>query len=85
MTSISPSGDARWNDGNRRDWVRVHSSNLHPHNYPYHLLSCYRVHNPNHHQPGHPDEKGPEDFLRLLVLPEGLDRCIRVRLVVGEL
>jgi len=46
---------------------------------PDNLLSCHRVQNPGQHQPRHRDEQGPEDLLHLLVLPERIDRCIRVR------
>ena len=32
------------------------------------------------HQPGHRNKQGPEHSLHLLILPECLDHCIRVRL-----
>jgi hypothetical protein len=49
-------------------------------NNSHHLLSCHRVHNPGHHQPGHRHKQDPEYFLYLLILPEHINNRIRVRL-----
>ena len=51
-----------------------------PRNHPDNLLSSHRVHDPGQNQSGHRNEKGPEYFLDLFILPERLDRSIRVRL-----
>jgi len=52
----------------------------HPRNQPDNLLSCCRVHDPGEDQSSHPDEEGAENHFHLLILPERIERRIRIRL-----
>lgn len=49
-----------------------------PRHHPDHLLSCHRINNPCHHQPGHSDELGPEYYFNLHILYDLLEDYIRI-------